>query len=166
MRCALVCAVSLFLSHCAHRPELRADDSLWSNWPARTVGPVPLAPWPPRHECVLVTFITTWCFPCLAELAVLQKLHELHAKQGLRIVVVGMDREGAKVLGPFRDEYGLPFPVVVADAALLEGRSRWGNVGPLPTRVLFAREGEIVEVVSGPVSPDAWLKRVKEVVDQ
>ncbi|MBX7117011.1 MAG: TlpA family protein disulfide reductase [Myxococcaceae bacterium] len=126
-----------------------------------------LSPWPPRHELVLVTFITTWCFPCLAELPVLQTLHEKYASKGLRVVLVGVDREGRRVLEPLAAQYAFPFPLVVADQALVSGQSLWGNVGPLPTRVLFGREGDVLLVANGGgVSPQEWLERVGKEVER
>jgi|CXWL01.1.fsa_nt_gi peroxiredoxin len=98
---------------------------------------------------------------------VLQTLHEKYAAKGLRVVVVGMDREGRKVLEPFVAQYRLPFPVVMADDALMAGESAWGNVGPLPVRVLFARDGEVRLVANGSgVSPQEWLKRVGDEVER
>ena len=152
---------------CAHTPALRATDALWSRWPQQTVGRVPLSAWPPRNELVLVTFITTWCFPCLAELPVLQTLHEKYASKGLRVVLVGIDREGRRVLEPLAAQYNFPFPLVVADQELASGQSLWGNVGPLPTRVLFGRDGEVLLVANGSgVSPQEWLERVGKEVER
>jgi thiol-disulfide isomerase/thioredoxin len=98
---------------------------------------------------VLVTFIATWCFPCLADLTSLQKLASDYGALGFSNVLVGMDLEGLQVLRPFAEHYHLEAPLLVADEALRAGHSPFGLIKELPTRVLFGRDGSPVVGFTG-----------------
>ncbi len=124
------------------------------------MGPAPFDPRTLRGKVVLVSFFATWCFPCLAELPVLEKLQREHAQKGFTVVMVGMDLEGAKVLRPFAEEYALPYPMLVADDWLRSGQSAFGQVRALPTVVLFNRDGEVVIAYQGVAAPAKLLSLV------
>jgi len=102
-----------------------------------------------RGKVVLVTFIATWCFPCLAELVTMEKLEALYQRQGLEVVLVGMDLEGRKVLAPFADQYQLRAPLLVGDERLRSGTTSFGRIHELPAQVLFGRDGSVVAASSG-----------------
>ncbi|MHB1844480.1 MAG: TlpA family protein disulfide reductase [Deltaproteobacteria bacterium] len=97
-----------------------------------------------RGEVLLVTFFATWCFPCLGELPLVQELAHRRGPEGLQVVGIGLDREGALVLAPFKKFYGIEFPVLV-------GAERFGRPGLpfapiqiLPTTVLIGRDGQLL----------------------
>jgi thiol-disulfide isomerase/thioredoxin len=117
-----------------------------------------------RGKVVLVSFFATWCFPCLADLPVLEKLKREHGSQGFEVVAVGMDLEGAKVLEPFADQYQLPFPVLVADEPIRSGESPFGRISALPTSMLFERVGTLLFGYQGVASPERLLAVVADAV--
>jgi thiol-disulfide isomerase/thioredoxin len=125
-----------------------------------SVGPTPFRPGELRGKVVLVNFFATWCFPCIAELPVLQKAQRDHQSQGFTVVMVGMDLEGEKMIAPFAAEYALPYPVLVADERLRAGETLFGTVRALPTNFLFDREGKIVVAYAGVASPENLLELV------
>lgn len=127
--------------------------------PKQTAGRVKFEPWQLEGKVVLVTFLATWCFPCLTELVVLKRLEDDHREQGFRNVLVGMDLEGRAVLDPFVDGYRITSPVVVADDRLRSGNTAFGRIRELPTRILFARSGAPVIGYTG-VSKYEDLERV------
>jgi thiol-disulfide isomerase/thioredoxin len=98
---------------------------------------------------VLVTFLATWCFPCLADLVTLTKLAREFGARGFRNVLVGMDLDGLKVLRPFAEQFELELPLLVADAALRAGDTPFGHIRELPTRALFGRDGSPVVGFTG-----------------
>jgi len=114
--------------------------------------PVFLEPW--EDKVVLVSFFATWCFPCLLEMPVLQKLHEGYADKGLVVIVAGMDLEGEKTLKVYSEMSELPFPVVVASEQLKAGKTWLGQIRELPTHLLINRRGEVVFVQAGSFSPE------------
>jgi len=114
---------------------------------------------------VLVTFMSTWCAPCLMELPYLRRLHEQHGPAGLSVVAVGMDLEGALVLRPFAAEYQLPFPLLVADQRIRRGESPFGSISVLPTTFLLGRDGAVLAAFQGMAVQPELSKRVAQAVE-
>lgn len=113
---------------------------------------------------VLASFFATWCFPCIAELPVLEKLQRTHEAQGFTVVLVGLDLEGATVIAPFADHYALPFPVLVADEQLRAGLAPFGRVTALPTSFLFDRDGRLVFAYQGVAAAEDLMRVVATAV--
>jgi thiol-disulfide isomerase/thioredoxin len=118
------------------------------------VAPAPYGSAALRGQVVLVSFFATWCFPCVAEIPNLIALQRDLGPSGLRIVAVGMDLEGHRVLAPFAEYYGLNYPVLEADDAMREGRSPFGLIRALPTAVLLDRRGALAAAWQGVVGHD------------
>lgn len=141
---------ALAVQACTRRtPELPGLATYLNALPLEVAGAVPLEPASLQGRVVLVTFIATWCFPCLAELAVLRRLDRDFGARGFSNVLVGMDLEGRKVLEPFAQGYQLAWPLVVADDRLRSGETPFGRIRELPSRILFGREGTPVLGYSG-----------------
>lgn len=153
--------LSALATGCTHAPGATLADfrTFMSALPRQVAGTVPFEPWKLEGKVVLVTFLATWCFPCLTELVVLQRLERDHAEQGFANVLVGMDLEGRAVLDPFAEGYRLTSPLLVGDDRLRAGETVFGRIRELPTRVLFARSGDIVVGYSG-VSKYEDLERI------
>lgn len=117
--------------------------------PQQAAGRVPFEPWKLEGKVVLVTFIATWCFPCLTELIVINRLERDHGPRGFANVLVGMDLEGRAVLDPFAEGYHLTVPLLVGDDRIRSGETVFGHIRELPSRVLFARSGEVVVGFAG-----------------
>jgi thiol-disulfide isomerase/thioredoxin len=118
-----------------------------------------------QGNVVLVTFVATWCFPCLTELATLDKLERDFGGKGFRQVVVGLDLEGRRVLEPFAAEYQLRYPILVGDDRLRSGQTPFGQIRELPARVLFDRRGDVIAAYSGVVSAVELERKVREAVE-
>ena len=127
--------------------------------PRDSASEVPYEPERLQGRVVLVTFVASWCFPCLAELASLRRLEEQYGAQGFSNVLVGMDLEGRAVLEPMARQLGLRCPLVVGDDRLRSAQTPFGRVRELPSRVLFGRDGRVVAAYSG-VAPHEALERV------
>ena len=140
----------VLLMGCSHRGATAPSFSAFAGvLPTETASGAPFLASGLEGRVVLVTFIATWCMPCLAELATLKKLEESLGPQGFSNVLVGMDLEGRLVLEPFVMEYTLECPLVVADDRLRSGATPFGQVRELPSRVLFGRDGAAVAASSG-----------------
>ncbi|MBN1205056.1 MAG: TlpA family protein disulfide reductase [Myxococcaceae bacterium] len=148
---ALACALWLGLAACKSAPEaVEAPGAGFLGALALpSVGPTRYEPAALSGRVVLVSFFATWCFPCVAELPTLEALQRDYGPQGFQVVAVGLDLEGAKVLGPFADYYGLRYPVLVADERIRSGQSAFGPIGALPTSIILDREGRAVEAWKG-----------------
>jgi thiol-disulfide isomerase/thioredoxin len=152
---------SLGAAGCA-RPQgatLADFRTFMNDLPRQTAGRVPFEPWKLEGKVVLVTFLATWCFPCLTELVALEHLARDYGEKGFENLLVGMDLEGRQVLDPFAEGYKLTAPLIVADDRLRAGQTMFGRIRELPSRVLFGRSGEVVVGYSG-VSKYEDLDRV------
>lgn len=115
-----------------------------------------------RGHATLVTFFATWCVPCVAELPWLKQTFADYQPRGLSMLAVGMDLEGAAVLAPFAQAYRLPFPVLVADAPMREGRSPFGAIHALPTTFILGKDGHVVAAFEG----IAAAPQVREMIER
>lgn len=112
-------------------------------------------------KVVLVTFMATWCVPCLMELPYFSALHAEYQSHGFTVVAVGMDLEGALVLRPFAEQYELQFPLVLADERIRRGETPFGPIRELPTTFLLARDGSVLAAFTGLASQKALSELVE-----
>ncbi|MFO0599016.1 MAG: TlpA disulfide reductase family protein [Myxococcaceae bacterium] len=135
--------LALLASGCVRNTAATRDDfrTYMNDLPHEVAGSVPFEPWTLEGKVVLVTFLATWCFPCLTELVVLSRLERDHAEAGFANVLVGMDLEGREVLEPFATGYKLTSPLLIGDDRLRAGQTAFGRIRELPTRILFGRNG-------------------------
>lgn len=159
-------ALLLVLSGCAHTSTgLPHRDVFVGTLPQDVVGTVWFDRAALNGNVVLVTFIATWCFPCLTDLATLDKLERDFGSKGFKQVLVGMDLDGRRMLEPFAEEYKLRYPVLVGDDRLRSGQTPFGPIRELPARVLFDRSGQVIAAYSGIVSPSELERKVREAVE-
>ena len=118
-----------------------------------------------RGKVVMVSFIATWCFPCVADLPVMQKLQEDYGDKGYVTIGVGMDIEGPRVLRPFAEQYALPYPLVWASDEVRNGETIFGRIHELPARFLFGRDGQLVLAFSGVAEPKELITAVGKVLE-
>jgi len=156
----------LMLCACAHSGTgLPHRDVFVGTLPQDVVGAVRFDRAALSGSVVLVTFIATWCFPCLADLASLDNLERKFATKGFTQVLVGLDLEGRRVLEPFAAQYALRYPLLVGDDRLRSGSTPFGPIRELPSRVLFDRSGQVIAAYSGVVSPAELERKVREAVE-
>jgi peroxiredoxin len=160
----LVCAVLLGLAACRSGPEaIEAPGGGFLGARALPgVGPQRAAATNLSGRVVLVNFFATWCFPCVAELPTLEALQRDYGPQGLQVVGVGMDLEGAQVLAPFADHYELRYPVLVADERILSGQSHFGTIVALPTSFILDRQGRVVAAWQGLAGHEDVAKAIEK----
>jgi thiol-disulfide isomerase/thioredoxin len=161
---ALVCALVLGLAGCRSTPEaVEAPGSGFLGALALpTVGAQRLGPAELSGQVVLVSFFATWCFPCVAEIPTLEALQRDYGPRGFRVVAVGMDLEGARVLEPFAEHYQLNYPVLVADERIIAGQSVFGPIRALPTTVILDREGRAVAAWQGVAGHEDVSKAIEK----
>jgi thiol-disulfide isomerase/thioredoxin len=102
-----------------------------------------------KGRVVLITFVATWCFPCLADLVVIEKLEASHGPKGFSSILVGMDLEGRRVLEPFAINSGLRAPLLVGDDRIRSAATKFGRIRELPSHLLFGRDGALVVAFTG-----------------
>ena len=105
-------------------------------------------------KVVLIDFWATWCDTCEAELPELKRLHSLYRGRGFEILAPSVDAEGLGAVVPYAGRHGIPWRILLADAASAD---RFGVRG-LPTKVLVDRDGRVAAKYAGPAEP-AGLER-------
>lgn len=66
-----------------------------------------------QGQVVLLNFLGTWCPPCGAEMPSFEKLFQQQRRNGLVVLGIAGDPQGAKVVAPFVKKYQLSFPVLL-----------------------------------------------------
>ncbi|HLV25989.1 MAG TPA: TlpA disulfide reductase family protein [Gemmatimonadales bacterium] len=116
----------------------------------------------------LLNVWATWCTPCEREFPELQRLHEAHAPQGLRILAVSIDTGNDQAVADFAAERGATFligrdpegrvqdrfmTIGVPETFLItaDGRLAWRKLGELPEHdpALAEKLAELLEPPTG-----------------
>jgi len=152
-------ALALVLASCAHVPPPPTVQESLRYLPLDAVGD-----WRPMRfqgRVVVITFIATWCFPCLVDLPVLTRLQKDHPDD-LEVLLVGMDLEGRKVLEPFAEMNALVLPLIVSNEAIRAGETAFGPIKQLPTRFIYKRDGTLSFAYAGVADPKSLITLIEK----
>ena len=115
-----------------------------------------------RGKVVLLNFFATWCAPCRIEIPDLIRLHTKLKDKGLEIVGIGLDAEGAAVLGPFAQQFRIPYPVLLGTREVVVD---YGGITGIPTTFLIDQDGVIVRRFVGLRPPRVFEESVLELLE-
>ena len=101
-------------------------------------------------KALLVSFMASFCGPCKKEMPYLQKLHEKHKANGLRVMMVAIDTEpeGQQKVSELIAENKVTFPVA-KDRFNIVARRWLGTKSPLPSLFMVRPDGTISAVHRG-----------------
>jgi thiol-disulfide isomerase/thioredoxin len=105
-----------------------------------------------RGKVVLLNIWATWCGPCRAEMATLDRLQAQLGSKDFEVVALSIDRGGQAVVKSFFDKTNVHVLAVYVDATAA-AQDRLGIIG-IPTTVLIDREGREVARHIGPAQWD------------
>lgn len=97
-------------------------------------------------QALLLNFWATWCPPCRAEMAGLDRLYRQWRPAGLGIYGISID-DDINLVREFVLQNRIGFPILFDRAGLLTKATL--ALRTFPTTLLVARDGRIVEVVVG-----------------
>jgi thiol-disulfide isomerase/thioredoxin len=106
-----------------------------------------------RGRVVLLNIWATWCVPCRSEMPSLDRLQELHAADGLAVLAVSVDDDGANAVRRFYQQSGIRNLPVYIDSARTT-QSAFG-ARAIPMTVLIDRDGNVVGKMTGATAWDA-----------
>ena len=99
-----------------------------------------------RGKAVLLNFWATWCPPCKVEMPWFGDLQKQYAKDGLVVLGVAMDDSEPAAIAKFASELGVNYPVLLGTDQVSDD---YGDVQYLPTTFYIARDGTIVDKMTG-----------------
>jgi hypothetical protein len=88
-----------------------------------------------------LNFFATWCF---FDVPSYKAMQAKYGPQGLQVIGVGLDLEGALVLEPFRKFYDLGYPILLGGGHFAQPGLPFAPVNVCPTNYLIGRDGKIL----------------------
>jgi thiol:disulfide interchange protein DsbD len=109
-------------------------------------------------KVVVVNFWATWCVPCIQEIPGFNKLHKDLGAQGVAVLGIAMDEEGAARVQPFLKKHPMEYPVGLGADAL----NQQYKLDELPVTLIFDRAGKQVKRFEGFTAEADLLSAVKQ----
>jgi thiol-disulfide isomerase/thioredoxin len=116
-----------------------------------------------KGKVVILDFWATWCPPCRAEIPGFIALQKQYAAQGLTVVGVSLDTDGASVVKAFVKKAGMNYPIVLGDEKIA---SDYGGITAIPTTFVLDRNGNIVTSHQGYASQTVFESEIRPLLEQ
>src|SRR3989454_9627499 len=110
-----------------------------------------------QGNVVLVDLWATWCEPCIADIPMLNRLHEKFGSRGLKVIGIAVESGWAKDIKPHVAKLGIKYPVLVGTEKIVE---QYEMIG-FPTTYLIGRDGKLVKKYLGTL-PDQEKEKETE----
>jgi thiol:disulfide interchange protein DsbD len=115
-----------------------------------------------QGKVVLIDFWATWCLPCISEIPTFNQLMKDYADQGLEIVAVSLDEEGAPKIRAFLKEHPMSYSQVMGDSQIA---SAFGvEESSLPVAVLIDRRGMVRFKHVGITKRETFAEEVRQLL--
>lgn len=101
-----------------------------------------------RGKVVLINFWASWCPPCRKEMPSMERLYRQYQQQGLVILAVNVEKNGAQAVQRFLQQTPYSFPILLDTDAEVQNRYK---VFRFPESFIIDRNGKVVEKVIGAI---------------
>ncbi len=117
-------------------------------------------------KAYIVNFFASWCPPCRAEVPDMITLQEEYSQKGFTFIGVTVDEDISKARD-FVTDYGINFPVVMADQQILDAYSSYvqGGLRSIPTSFVIGADGSLSSVHVGAQSKMAFDGLIREAIN-
>jgi peroxiredoxin len=100
-----------------------------------------------RGKVVFLNFWATWCEPCREEMPSMDRLYQRFKDQGLVVLAISEDADGASAVIPFVKKHNLTFPVGLDPKMSVAGNY---GVWAVPSTFIIDRKGNRALFANGP----------------
>jgi thiol-disulfide isomerase/thioredoxin len=115
-----------------------------------------------RGKVVLIDFWASWCAPCIVEIPHLIDFEKRYSPRGFEVVGVSLDDSAAPVKTVTR-RFAFNYPVLIGDAKF---GNLYGGILGLPVQFLVGRDGKILHIWTGEVTPAILEKALQSALRQ
>jgi thiol-disulfide isomerase/thioredoxin len=113
-----------------------------------------------KENRLVISFMAAWCGPCIDELPVLNNLYRKYKDQGLSLVGISIDLEGAAAIQPLIKALKIDFPVYWYGEKAIQKF----NLTNIPL-LLFVKQGKICERIPGRRTQKFLDKKIQTILD-
>ena len=99
-----------------------------------------------KGKVVLLHFWATWCHYCRKEIPHLNDIYKRYGKQGVAILAVSLDWNGASAVLKLQKKIKMDYPVAIGDRKM---QADFGNIRGLPTTFIITPQWQIHRVHNG-----------------
>jgi thiol:disulfide interchange protein DsbD len=132
-----------YLAFLNTKPGSTPASAAFAGAPFRTLEGADLSTESWKGKVVVVNYWATWCVPCRSEIPEFNRIHDELGSQGVEIVGISMDQDGAESVKPFLEKNPMRYTVGIGS----------GSMDSLPVTVVIDRKGNTVKRFDGLASP-------------
>ncbi len=111
---------------------------------------------------LLIDFFATWATPSQFLMPRIEKLYQRYHAQGLEVVGVSLDKNGAVLVEAFVEQLGIHYPVYLAAGKTATGETPYGFIKEFPVTLLIDPQGRLEKGYLGAIK----LKDLEADVDR
>jgi peroxiredoxin len=100
-----------------------------------------------KGRVVFLNFWATWCKPCEEEMPSMERLHQRFKDQGLVVLAISEDVDGAGLVAPYVKKHRLTFPVGLDPKMSVAGLY---GVWAIPSTFIIDKQGNRALFANGP----------------
>lgn len=115
-----------------------------------------------RGKVVLIDFWATWCLPCISEIPIFNELNKQYKADGLELIAVSLDEQGAAIVKPFLKEHPTNYTQAIKDEKTAEMFKV--DESALPVALIVDKQGRIRFRHIGRTEKDVFEAQIKQLL--